>query len=85
MNAEIEKKIGQNIRELREKAGLTQDQLSARMQTLGCDVTRSALAKIEVGPRHMYPDEAIAVKTALRVKYDELFALDGLEEAFENE
>ena len=38
MNAEIEKKVGLNIRTLREKAGITQEQLSARLQVNGCDV-----------------------------------------------
>ncbi len=73
MNAEIEKKIGQNIRKLRENAGLTQDMLSARLQTMGCDITRSALAKIEVGQRHLYPDEIILIKQILKISYDEIF------------
>ena len=63
MNAEIEKKVGANIRILRENAGITQEQLSARLQVNGCDVNRSALAKIEVGQRHLYPDEIILIKT----------------------
>ncbi len=33
MNIEIEKKIGNNIRKLREEAGLTQDMLAARLQS----------------------------------------------------
>ena len=73
MNAEIEKKIGQNIRRLREKADLTQEMLSARLQTMGCDITRSALAKIEVGQRHLYPDEIILLKQILKSSYDEIF------------
>ena len=73
MNAEIEKKVGANIRILREKAGLTQEQLSARLQVNGCDVTRSALAKIEVGQRHLYPDEVILIKDALKVRYEDIF------------
>ena len=73
MNAEIEKKIGQNIRILRENANLTQEMLSARLQTLGCDITRSALAKIEVGQRHIYPDEIILIKQILKVSYDDIF------------
>lgn len=32
MNGEIEKSIGRNIRDLREKAGLTQEILAARLQ-----------------------------------------------------
>ena len=73
MNAAYEFHVGQNIRALREKAGLTQEQLSARMQVSGCDVTRSALAKIEVGQRHLYPDEIRALKEILRVSYDAIF------------
>ena len=73
MNIEIEKKIGNNIRKLREEAGLTQDMLAARLKVSGCDMTRSALAKIEVGQRHIYPDEILAVKAALRVTFDKIF------------
>ncbi len=75
MNAEIEKRIGQNIRGLREKAGLTQEQLSARLQVSGCDITRSALAKIEVGQRHIYTDEIVLIKQILKVEYEEIFDL----------
>lgn len=73
MNAFVEKKIGENIRTLREKARLTQEQLSARLQVAGCDITRSALAKIEVGQRHLYPDEIIQIKLALGVNYEDIF------------
>ena len=57
MNAEYEKIFGQNIRRLRESRHMTQEQLAAKLQLNGCDITRSALAKIEVGQRHVYPDE----------------------------
>lgn len=73
MNPNIEKKIGQNIRRLREKADLTQEMLSARLQIMGCDITRSALAKIEVGQRHLYPDEIVLIKNILKVSYDDIF------------
>ena len=73
MNYETEKKIGSNIRSLREKASLTQEQLSAKLQVNGCDITRSALAKIEVGQRHLYPDEIALLKKILNVSYDEIF------------
>ena len=73
MNLEIERKIGQNIHSLREKAGLTQEMLSAQLQVNGCDITRSALAKIEVGQRHLYPDEILLLKQLLKTTYDEIF------------
>ena len=76
MNVKTEKKIGENIRALRERAGLTQEQVAARLQLGGCDITRSAVAKIEVGQRHLYPDEIILFREILSTTYDEIFALD---------
>ena len=75
MNAELEKKIGRNLRRLREEAGLTQEYVATKMQIAGCDITRSAIAKIEVGQRHLYPDELILLKRILGVRYEEI--LDG--------
>lgn len=76
MNADIEKQVGNNIRSLRERANMTQEQLSAKLQVEGCDITRSALAKIEVGQRHMYPDEIILIKNILKASYDEIFDIN---------
>ena len=76
MNAEIEKRIGNNIRKLREKAGFTQDYVATKLQLNGCDITRSAVAKIEVGQRHIYPDEIMLLKQILNVEYDDIFAQD---------
>ena len=75
MNRNIEKKIGNNIRSLRENIGMTQEILAAQLQLRGCDITRSAVAKIEVGQRHLYPDEIILIKNILRVSYDDIFRL----------
>lgn len=75
MNEVIEKKIGNNIRTLRERAGFTQELLSVKLQLHGCDITRSAVAKIEVGQRHLYPDEIILISKILKVSYDEILAL----------
>ena len=72
MNIEVEKRIGENIRKLRLNSGLTQEMLSAKMQVEGCDITRSAIAKIEVGQRHLYPDEIILLKTILKVSYEDI-------------
>ena len=76
MNIEIEKRIGANIRRLREKSGITQEALAAKLQVNGCDITRSAVAKIEVGQRHLYPDEIVLIKEILKVEYDDIFSLE---------
>jgi len=73
MNNEYSRAIGRNISVIRQSKGLTQEQLSAKLQVIGCDITRSALAKIEVGQRHLYPDELKALKTALGIHYEQLF------------
>ena len=72
MNAKYEKQVGKNIRGLREKKGMTQEQLSAKLQLGGCDVTRSAMAKIEVGQRHLYIDELKLLKEIFNVEYREI-------------
>ena len=75
MNKATEMKIGKNIRMLREAAGLTQDALAAKLQLSGCDITRSAVAKIEVGQRHLYVDEIILIAQILNVQYEAILAL----------
>ncbi|MBR6509444.1 MAG: helix-turn-helix transcriptional regulator [Clostridia bacterium] len=73
MNSEIELKIGQNIRSIREKQNMTQETLAAKLQLGGCDITRSAIAKIEVGQRHLYPDEIILIKEILNTSFESIF------------
>lgn len=75
MNKQVEKKIGKNIKNLRESIGMTQDTLSAKLQLQGCDITRSAIAKIEVGQRHLYPDELILIKNILNTDFESILSL----------
>ena len=75
MNKDIEKKIGNNIRRLRDAQNMTQDTLAAKLQLSGCDITRSAVAKIEVGQRHLYPDEIILIRKILNTSYEAIFDL----------
>ena len=64
--------VGQQIRAAREARGLTQAQLAAQLQTRDCDVTRSAVAKMEVGQRHIYAVELRALRDILNVSYETL-------------
>lgn len=73
MNANYEKQFGKNIREIREIKNMTQEQLAAKLQINGCDITRSAIAKIEVGQRHVYPDEIKLLKEILDTTFNKLF------------
>ncbi len=73
MNNEIEKLIGKNIKRLRENSKMTQELLATKLQLLGCDITRSAVAKIEVGQRHIYSDEMYLIKKILNVTFEDIY------------
>ena len=73
MNKEIEMRIGNNIKKVRESIGMTQEELATSLQLKGCDITRSAIAKIEVGQRHLYPDEIILIKETLNTDFETIF------------
>ncbi|MCI8651647.1 MAG: helix-turn-helix transcriptional regulator [Oscillospiraceae bacterium] len=72
MDYSYDREVGQCIRAVREQRGLTQEQLAARLQTRGCDITRSALAKIEAGQRHIYLFELRVLREILGVSYEKL-------------
>ena len=72
MNIAYEKIVGERIRAERQRKGMTQEQLAAQLQTLGCDVTRGTLAKMEVGLRHIYPDEIRLIKDILNIPFESL-------------
>lgn len=78
MIKEIEKRIGKNLKNLRENCGFTQEYVATKLQLGGCDVTRSSVAKIEVGQRHVYPDEIIVLKIILNCSYEDIFDLSQL-------
>ena len=72
MNKDIAKKIGKNIKLIREQKGITQELLATRLQLEGIDMTRSAVAKIEVGQRHVYVDELVAIQKIFNVPFEEI-------------
>ena len=73
MDTNFEKKFGSNLRRIRESKKMTQETVAAKMQLSGCDITRSALAKIEVAQRYIYADEILLLKEIYGVSFEELF------------
>ncbi len=69
-----DKTIGGNIRRARNKCNFTQEQLVAKLQVIGCDISRGTLAKIEAGIRHISVEELKAVKEVLQMNYEDFFA-----------
>jgi transcriptional regulator with XRE-family HTH domain len=68
--------IGKNIKKARISAGLSQEQLSSKLQVVGCDISRGTLAKIEVGIRHLKVSEINEIIKILKIDYNYLFQKD---------
>ena len=65
--------IGPKVREIREQNGLTQEQLAAKCQVLGFDLTRGTLAKIESRVRAVSDHEIPFLAKALGSAVEALF------------
>ena len=66
--------FGARIRELRKVAHMTQEQVAAKLQLRGLDVSRSIYSQIECGIHNIRVDELIALKQIFGVSYDDFFA-----------
>lgn len=67
---------GQNIRRAREKAKLTQKELSIKLETLAVYVCRGSLSRIENGSRIVTDIELQAIADILHISIDSLFTGD---------
>jgi transcriptional regulator with XRE-family HTH domain len=65
--------IGKQVRELRDRKGWTQEDLSAKLQVFGWDVSRESLAKLETQQRRVPDGELFILAKVLGTKTDELF------------
>lgn len=65
--------IGKYVKEIREKQGLTQEQLAIRIEMAGWQVDRFIVSKIERGDRQVSDFEAQLIAKALKVSIANLF------------
>lgn len=65
--------VGQNVKLLREKHGMTQDQLAFQLEILGWKVDRFLISKIERGERQVTDKEVLLLADALHAKIKEVF------------
>ncbi len=65
--------IGPNVGSLRDQQHLTQEQLVARCNLLGWDISRGTLAKIEARVRRVTDQEVFLLAAALKVPIHQLF------------
>lgn len=65
--------IGTNIKNIRKKNKLTQEDLCARMQIMGFQISRSDISKLENGKKLITDFEIIGFSKALKVSIIDLF------------
>lgn len=65
--------IGKNIRALRNAAGLTQEQVAAKLQVENVDITRDFYAHIESGAYNIRVSELAALRRIFNCSYDAFF------------
>lgn len=65
--------LGYNIQKMRLEKNFTQDQLVAKMQIHGSNISRSTLANIEAGNRNIKASDLKMIKEVLNVPYGSFF------------
>lgn len=71
-----DRNIGKRVAFYRELRGLTQKDLAAKLQTVGCDMTSEMVWKAENGRRNLSIFEIDKLTEVLQVDYNALFAQD---------
>lgn len=70
--------MGDNLRKLRNKSGLSQEKLCAELQRRGCDIGRTTYAKYESGELNIRSSVIVCLRKIYGCAYDDFF--DGLEQ-----
>lgn len=65
--------VGKQIKKIREKAGITQEQLAIRLELAGWRVDRFLVSKIERGERRVLDKEIWLIAKVLKVPLLSLF------------
>lgn len=65
--------IGSTIRKLRKQAGLTQEQVVAKLQLKGLETSRSSYSQIECGTYNIRISELAALTEFFQVDYNTFF------------
>lgn len=65
--------LGPNIKYYRKKLGITQEELSARLQVQGISIDRTMIAKIENQTREIPDYEIIAIANTFKIDVNALF------------
>ena len=65
--------IGHNIQRLRRGASMTQDQVVAKLQLMGLNISKSTYAKLETNRMNMRVSELVALREIFRAEVNDFF------------
>ena len=65
--------IGSTIRKLRKEAGLTQEQVVAKLQLKGLETSRSSYSQIECGTYNIRISELVTLAELFKVDFNTFF------------
>ena len=65
--------MGENLRRLRNNAGLSQEKLCAELQRRGCDIGRTTYAKYEAGELNIRASVIVELREIYGCTYDDFF------------
>ena len=65
--------IGHNIQMLRRGAGMTQEQVVAKLQLMGLNISKSTYAKLETNRMNIKVSELVAMKDFFQAEYRDFF------------
>ncbi len=68
-----DRNMGDNLRRLRNQAGLSQEKLCAELQRRGCDIGRTTYAKYESGELNIRISVIIELRKIFGCTYDAFF------------
>lgn len=66
--------MGDNLRQLRIEANISQEKLCAELQRRGCDIGRTTYAKYEAGELNIRASVLIELRKIYQCSYDDFFA-----------
>ena len=65
--------LSENLKKLRLRHNMTQEQITAKMQVEGCNISRCTYAKIETGNYNIRLSELETLQKIYNISYDEFF------------
>ena len=66
--------LGNNLRRIRKGKKFTQEQVTAKLQLMGFDITRSIYSQIECGTYNIKVTELLALKEIYDTDFEDLFS-----------